>query len=356
MSYRTDAQLTVDISNIANLIVSDGKISAAELRQVLQNIVDSKPNPSGPTTGQVIKWNGSAWVADVDQTGASGSVNITTYGLQIRDGSTSNTFSNGTQPAVVIGLYATAADNTMSTQVGNYSNTTFTTTYANYTGNNTVDGPEKIAFGHKATAPPWRAIAIGSYALAGATSSLALGTFAWSNVSHGMAIGKAAMNIYDAAEGSSYERIVIGDLSSPHVYFGNGQGHQFDTHPIQGTVVSGPYTPSSCTTTIHGHDAKDLRASPSDFNVSGGNIRIAAGAATGSGTGGFASLAANSALASNPGANVKKALIDFLIADGAEDGTSASGLKIYWNGTVRRVHIGAADSAGTGFRTLKMAN
>jgi hypothetical protein len=49
-------------------------------------------------------------------------------------------------------------------------------------------------------------------------------------------------------------------------------------------------------------------------------------------------------------------LINFLKIDGAEDGTSASGLLIYWNGTTRRVHIGAADSAGTGFRTLKLAN
>lgn len=356
MSYRTDIQLASDITNIKTLVTNDGRIDATELQQVLQNIVDSKPNPTSPATGQVIKWNGTAWVADTDQTGASGSVNITTYGLQIRDGSTSNTFSNSTQPAVVIGLYATAGDNTMTTQVGNYTSTTFTTTYANYAGNNTVDGPEKIALGHKATAPPWRAIAIGSYALAGATSSLALGTFAWSNVSHGMAIGKAAMNIYDAVDGIGYERVVIGDLSSPHVYFGNGQGHQFDAHPIQGTVVAGPYTPSSCTTTIHGHDAKDLRASASDFNVSGGNMVIAAGAATGTGTGGFAALAANSVLSSNPGQNTKRPLINFLKVDGAEDGTSASGLLIYWNGSTRRVHIGAADSAGTGFRTVKLAN
>jgi len=355
MGYRTDTQLTSDITNIKTLITSDGKIDAAELKAVLQNIVDSKINPSinAPATGQVIKYDGSQWKPDTDQTGSGGNVNITSNAIQIRPTGVSNTLGN---PAVLIGISATTDDNNQITQVGCFSSTTYTSTYANYTGNNSIGGPEKTVVGYYATAPCWRGTAYGAYALAGAVSSLSVGVKTWANLTHGVAIGKAAYCLYDANEGAGSEKVVIGDHASPDIYFGNGAAHRYDVHPLTGIAEVIDYLPNTCNTTIHGHDARDLRASASDFNVAGGNIVLAAGRATGTGTGGYLALAANSALSGNPGSNTKRPLINFLKIDGAEDGTSASGLLIYWNGTTRRVHVGAADSAGTGFRTLKLAN
>ena len=355
MAYKTDAQLATDITNIKNLITADGKIDAVELQALLQHIVDSKLNPSAtsPSTGQVMKWNGTAWVPDTDQTGSGGNVNITSNAIQIRPTGVSNTLGN---PAIIIGIGATTDDNNQVVQVGNSTSTTYTNTYASYTGNNSVNGPEKTVLGYSAVAPCWRGTAIGAYALAGAVSSLAVGVKTWANITHGVALGKAAYCLFDSNEGAGVEKVVIGDHTSPEVYFGNGAAHRYDVHPLTGAPEVIDYVPSTCNTTIHGHDARDLRASASDFNVSGGNIVLAAGRATGTGTGGFVALAANSVLSSSPGNNTKRPLINFLKVDGAEDGTSASGLLIYWNGSTRRVHIGAADSAGTGFRTLKLAN
>jgi hypothetical protein len=50
MAYKTKAQLLSDITNIKSLQVSDGKIDAAELQQLLTDILDSVGGVSTPYT------------------------------------------------------------------------------------------------------------------------------------------------------------------------------------------------------------------------------------------------------------------------------------------------------------------
>lgn len=86
------------------------------------------------------------------------------------------------------------------------------------------------------------------------------------------------------------------------------------------------------------------------LNVSGGKLRLMAGRSTGTGTPGTLSLACERTLDADPGENTKGTTYDFITLDGAEDATSATVVKLRWNGSEYRLHVGAAGSGpgGTG--------
>lgn len=332
MPQKTDNQLLDEISN--KFTSGSDKWTGQEVEDSFIDLIHSKSNKSDAVINVGV---------------------VSINAIQIRPQSQLNVFNNGTQPAIVIGISATADDDVMTTQLGNFSSSLFTDEFANYPGNNTVNGPEKTVIGHGAVAPAWRGTSIGAKALAGAVSCLSIGVFSWGNTTHGIQIGKAAVNLFDPSEGF-LERTVIGDHTNPHVYFGNGQAHKYPPHPLTGNNETGDYIPANTMTTIHGHDAKDLRDNPSDFNVAGGHLRLAAGVSTGTGAPGRVSLASASVLQGNPGGNIKRQLWDFIVVDGQEDTNGMLGITLNLNGIQKRIKVGSPNSAGAGFRTLSIEN
>jgi hypothetical protein len=145
-------------------------------------------------------------------------------------------------------------------------------------------GPERTAVGETAKALGWRATAIGGNAYAGTTSSTAVGAGATSLAVHGTAIGRGAYVPHPDSTNFVVNNVIGGDLAHS-LYIANTWGHQFETPP-GGIGISSYADPSTNETKIRGHDAYDARATPSSFNVGGGDFGIYAGLATGTGESG----------------------------------------------------------------------
>jgi hypothetical protein len=345
MAQRTDAELLSSISNIKSLLVSDGKIDAAELQSVLNDLVDSlRNNLELPlaigtlTTGQVLKWNGTAWTngADEQGSGSGGGVDTNTA-LVLKIGvNAQGTPSSGSYDALTIGPLATTA-------------------YAAVGQSNDSDGPEKLAIGYKATAPQWRGHAIGAYAAARAVSSLAIGPKSLCDYSHGVAVGRGAM--MPIMPGNIEYGNIFGGEQSNDFGIANWWGHRFPDHPISGDAVAADITPASVTKIYHGQNAYDAKDGTS-VNIAGGHARLQGGLPTGGGLPGRVELATASQFNNNttPGGNVQKPPVVYLMVDGIDSDPEAIGIQIRVSGNMRRIYRGEADSGGTGYRVLRVLN
>ena len=279
-----------------------------------------------------------------------------------------------------------------------------------------ASGDETIALGELAYAGGWRTSAVGANTAALGQSSSAFGAGAVALPSHGIAFGRGSyVPSPEMMYGNPTDvQTVIGGQD---IFFENSWGHKFNT-PISDITI-GDHDPENTTITLHGQDAFDARfpawdvattytlnspflaadaaivqhngkaykslqtstgvepgvtagwetswvefqdvptsgagsGVPSEFDVNGGHIRIAAGRSTGSGTGGTAGFQIADGVAT--GQNIKQVLVDALVVD-ADAGGSETHVIIKDNaGNQLRVGIGAADSAGAGFRTLRVPN
>ena len=113
-------QRTPSNDSVTTAKILDGTITSADISSAA--ITFDKLNQSSATTGQVIKWNGSAWVASSDDTGAGGTVtSVTASGpLSSSGGGTPNitiTQANGSTSG-----YLSSTDwTTFSAKLSNFS-------------------------------------------------------------------------------------------------------------------------------------------------------------------------------------------------------------------------------------------
>jgi hypothetical protein len=288
------------------------------------------------------------------------------------------TFTKGTQSAIVIGAGLTTDGNLQDavvigndiTAAGVQANdvligpdiigSTGSSTLANVaigsgadistiSGGNT--NPARVAVGNLAQARSWRATAIGSHARALATSATVVGNGSVSEKTHGDVFGRGGF--LPAAFGSSDVTV----LANKEVYLSN-PFHRCDLPPSGISIgeSDGTVTPSSVECAIHGKDALDIRATPSDTNIAGGHLALVAGRGTGTGIGG--ELRFRTAPAGSSGA-AQNALVTAMQLDAVATGGGEETrflLLDLTDGTLKRVSFGADDSAGTGFKVLRVAN
>lgn len=312
MSQKTDTGLLQDIA--ASFVAGVTKWTGLGLQQRLADLVDSKVNKSDMTSGQAFIQLGLKTV--IIGQGAVG------------------TPASGSYDAFTMGPEASTAY-----EAGGFANDS--------------DGPEKMAIGFKAKAPQWRGHAIGAYAYAAAVSALSIGPKSWCDYSHGVVVGRGAM--MPEMPGAIEYGNVFGGEQTNHMGVGNWWGHRFPDHPLSMDAVAADIIPENITKVYHGQNAYDAKDGTS-VNVNGGHARLQAGLPTGSGLPGRVELAAASQFASSLGGNVQKSPVVYLVVDGIDSNPDELGLQLRVAGNLKRVSIGAANSAGTGFRTLRVPN
>lgn len=204
---------------------------------------------------------------------------------------------------------------------------------------------ESIAAGYDAHAEAWRTTAIGRGAHATATSSTALGWGAYVTQVHSVALGRGSENTIHA------NSVELGGEGQRDIFFGVGSKHKY-TERITSTVMD--KAPSTNPVTLHGPDAYDETGSPTN-DIAGGDLQIAGGRGTGTAIGGKVTI--QGAPAGGVSNNTKNSLID--IAQFDLSGTAGHTRFLIYdvdNGQLERVTVGAADSGGSGYKLLRIAN
>ena len=202
-------------------------------------------------------------------------------------------------------------------------------------------GGYQVVIGRDAKGEAWRGIAIGGFAEAQAVSATAVGYGALAQAAHSVALGKAAFAPFVGS-------IVIGDQLTD-IWFGNGHTSRYVD--FEGSTIS--RTPSDNPTVIHGTDARDTTASPVN-NVAGGSLRLVGGRGTGNAAPGPVEF-----YVSTPGASSNDQQAATLVAKVDHSATANSTRFWLWDttaGSLKQVMLGAADSGGSGFKMLRVAN
>jgi hypothetical protein len=220
---------------------------------------------------------------------------------------------------------------------------------ATVSGGNTNQA--RVAVGNLAKAGSWRATAIGSHAQALATSATVVGNGSVSQRVHGDVFGRGGF-----LASALSDNITI--IANTEVYLSN-PFHRCDLPPsgISISESDGTVTPSSVECVLHGKDARDIRATPSDVDIAGGHLALVAGRGTGTGVGGKVRIKTAPAGGSSGGTQgtLVTAIEVDAVATGGSDETRFLLLDLT-DGTLKRVSFGADDSAGTGFKVLRVAN
>ncbi len=136
-------------------------------------------------------------------------------------------------------------------------------------------GGENVGIGQDVSVTGWRGVAVGALSRATAVSATAIGYLTSADHVHAFAAGRGA---FTSADGQA----VIGCSSGPWDFFPN------NGHTAKYTDRSGADSdrdPAAMPSTIHGVDGVDSRAVPT-ANIVGGDLVLAAGRPSGSGTGG----------------------------------------------------------------------
>jgi hypothetical protein len=213
--------------------------------------------------------------------------------------------------------------------------------------------------GAKSKGGDWKATALGWNAWAMGLSSTAIGHAACVDAggTHGVALGRGAWAPANTTENGIGGITSLGSTSNKDVYFANSFGHYIESISENGSANGSVLDPTTDEIRLHGRDAKDFRPTPLDVNKSAGHISICSGRATGTGTGGEVRIQTAPA-AGGVGSNTKVPLVDAAKFDSAP--TSGNDTRFLLldltDGTLKRVSFGADDSAGTGFKVLKVAN
>ena len=144
-------------------------------------------------------------------------------------------------------------------------------------------GNDQTVVGYAGRGYGWRTTALGAWSVAGGQSSTAIGAGAVTLTSHSVALGRGAF----AANIPGLAGILTTDVRK--IYFGNSYAHRYPAHPINNKdyEIDDPTTnPAAVEIEIHGQDALDARATPTDFNRAAGHLGLYAGRGTGRGVGG----------------------------------------------------------------------
>lgn len=248
------------------------------------------------------------------------------------------------------------------------------------------NGDETVAVGRNALASGWRTTAIGEGAMAVGVSSTALGRRAYAEGSHMIALGRGAYSFYLGFGMELGERNVM-VAGVDHIYLHQMAHRFFDP---TGDTYDWPYADGGGTgrswdvrttlprdTVIHGADAFDARAEQDperfqpelydpedrstwihrmDENVPGGTLTIMGGRGTGTADGGSVDIRV--APAGTMSNNMKNsALVGLRVStEFAQDSTTP--VFIYFNLTksLRQIEVGPNNSAGDGYRALRIKN
>jgi hypothetical protein len=250
-----------------------------------------------------------------------------------------HTASSASSKSIVIGRDASSISTETETVVIGYQAKAYTDATIPSTG-----GGQNVAIGAYAEAGCYRGTAIGWKAKAWEVSATAIGRGALATGSHSVAIGRGAWANVDNTISIGFS----GANAASHIYFESGHTHKYVD--LDGSTIT--RVPASTPIVLHGFDAYDATASVS--NVAGGPLQLAGGAPTGSGTAGTVDVQTAGAGA---GGNVKGTLVT--VAQFDHSSTAGDTRMLLWDvtaGSLKRVSIGAADSGGTGFKLLRVAN
>lgn len=178
------------------------------------------------------------------------------------------------------------------------------------------------------------------------------------NVTHSLVLSRGAyykpiVNTTDAGQGA----IVFGGIGQNEfadgvsMFFNNGWCHRH--YDMNTTNVVSETNAARRRVYIHGTDAYD-DIDATSINIAGGDLVMMPGRPTGTGAGGV--FRVKVADGTSLGGNVKQATNDKIIIDNGDLTADNTPLQIRVGGVMQRVTVGGADTAGAGFRILRIAN
>lgn len=336
-------------ANAASSGTAIGNAAVASTGSTVAVGYNSSASVSGNSSlGYLAVSSGSAATAIGSATTASGSgavvVGASSTATASAGISIGKSISNGAGSSVVIGDTATIASTAGSSVVIGAA--------ANASDVGTLGG-ERVVVGKSASSSVWRGTVVGYKATADAVSATAIGRGAYvpTGCGHGIAIGRGAWvnAANDAAIGFN------GGNGTFNFWPNSGHTSKYED-TWSGDAVTINLTPNLNPIVIHGFDALDLTASPTN-NVAGGNLELMAGRGTGTAIGGSVKL--STAPAGGVSNNTKNSAVTAVEVDTlATSAANESRFLLYdvQTGTMRRVRFGAADSGGSGFRALITPN
>tara|TARA_R100001244_G_scaffold131649_1_gene105250 strand:- start:691 stop:2493 length:1803 start_codon:yes stop_codon:yes gene_type:complete len=217
---------------------------------------------------------------------------------------------------------------------------------------NGASGGQQVAIGKNAYSGSWRCTTIGAFSKSDKVSSTVVGYGAYSGMIHGAVFGRGGY-ITEALQGTNSitllytETTVIGKAyakyTNPYVE-GNDEIVNNVSEQNNGTEVYN-------ITTASGLDAD---TTPTVTDTKGAILDISGGIGTGTAESGL--LTFSSAPSSGVSSNVLNTNEIAVQIDASVGVDSRFMLLDVTDGTLKRVEFGADDSAGAGFKTLKIAN
>lgn len=210
-----------------------------------------------------------------------------------------------------------------------------------------ANGNQQVSLGRGSRSYGWRCTALGYDAWAGNVSATAVGSSAIAAGTHSVAVGRGAI-------ASLNNSTVIGSRSNRNFWMGCNQANYLDDNgnPIPD---EGNLNQQNIDTQLRGPDCGDWRQTPDPtvINKDAGHISICGGVATGSGTSGEVRFKTGTG---TPGVNVQQTLTIAGKFDASTGVDTRFLLLDVTTGTIKRVSFGADDSAGAGFKVLRVEN
>lgn len=212
-------------------------------------------------------------------------------------------------------------------------------------------GTDNTGIGNFCKPHSWRATALGAYAFAAATSATCIGMGSYANKAHGLTIGRGGYNDRQNAS------LIYQSGNVPQNYFGAMHAaHTNIAMPGNETIdFSAELNAGIYVSTFTTVDGLDVRPVPSLTDTRGGHIRIGGGVSTGNALGGEIRFATSPASLVG-GTNIINGWTEAAKFDAEMGVDSRFWLLDVTDNILKRVQFGSDDSAGTGFKTLKIAN
>ena len=220
-------------------------------------------------------------------------------------------------------------------------------------GDNVIGG-QQVVIGKDAYAGSWRNTVIGAFAKADKVSSTVVGYGAYSSQVHGLVLGRGGYLIQEGGvEGSlihsshTRDKLIVGNayakFTNPYV---EGRDEIVNNVNSQnnGSIIHKITTATGL----------DVDETPTVTDTKGAILDISGGVGTGTAESGLLRFSsAPSSLSSN---NVLNALEIAAQIDAAKNVDTRFMLLDVTDGTIKRVEFGDDDSAGTGYKVLKVTN
>ena len=215
-----------------------------------------------------------------------------------------------------------------------------------------VDGGQAVSIGAYAYAGSWRNTVLGAYARGENVSSTVIGYGAYSGLSHGQVFGRGAYLNKDlvGTEGITLLKNTITVLGNAYAKYTNPYVQNSD-EVVNHVSEQNAGTRIIRLTVDSGLDADIV---PTVTDTKGAILELSGGISTGTAQGGLLTFA--SSPASGVSSNVLNSNVVAAQIDASAGVDTRFMLLDVTDGTLKRVQFGADDSAGTGFKVLKVEN